>query len=136
MDQRIWSFSTPTRGRAPRHPKDHFGWMLRGEELHQVLGTTHPLCSNLSSTSQNCCIETFPRAIPWHLAGGSVDASKTRTQRRRLLEKARIAHPDLTIIDLIDAALCALAAYRLAIGNACVGYGEPSTGLIIVPDGL
>jgi predicted RNase H-like nuclease len=39
----------------------------------------------------------------------------------------------LTNIDLMDAALCALTAYHAASGQECVSFGEPNTGLIIVP---
>lgn len=38
-----------------------------------------------------------------------------------------------TSIDWIDAALCALAADRIARGDACLAYGEPASGLILVP---
>ena len=41
----------------------------------------------------------------------------------------------LTSIDLIDAALCALAAHDAAIGAPCHSYGEPLSGLIVVPLG-
>jgi predicted RNase H-like nuclease len=50
-----------------------------------------------------------------------------------LLEEAGIDLSSLTNIDLIDAALCALTAYHAAMGGECVSYGEPNTGLIIVP---
>ena len=50
-----------------------------------------------------------------------------------LLSKAGIDLSELTNMDLLDAALCALAAYHLAIGRDCVSYGEQESGLIIVP---
>jgi glycyl-tRNA synthetase beta subunit len=40
----------------------------------------------------------------------------------------------LDLIDLIDAALCALTAHRVASGAACLAFGEPDTGLIVVPE--
>mgnify|MGYP000496772468 CR=1 FL=1 len=135
MEKRIFCFSTPTRKRAIEHPKNHYGWMLRGEALFQALKPTHTLCSKLPVDVQNCCFETFPHAITWHLTGGNADASRKQSQRRGLLEKAGIDLAKLTNIDLVDAALCALTAHRFASGDACVSYGEPSTGLIIVPDG-
>ncbi len=38
------------------------------------------------------------------------------------------------MIDLVDAALCALAAHYAARGDICQAYGEPETGYIVVPD--
>jgi predicted RNase H-like nuclease len=49
------------------------------------------------------------------------------------LQQAGIDLAPLTNIDLIDAALCALAAHHAASGGDCVIYGEPESGLIIVP---
>lgn len=133
MQQRIWCFSTPTREKAVGHRTNHFGWMLRGEELFHALGADFPLCRKLPATSRKCCFETFPHAITWHLRGGHADASQKRKQRRALLEQAGIDLTELTNIDLIDAALCALTAYHAATGGNCVSFGEPDTGLIIVP---
>ena len=136
MQQRIGCFSTPTRQRAIEHPKDHYGWMLRGEALYQALRPTHPICAEPFASGQNCCFETFPHAIAWHLTGGKADASRKRPQRRALLAAARIDLKELTNIDLVDAALCALAAHHAASGGACRAYGEPDTGRIIVPQYL
>lgn len=133
MAQGIWCFSTPTRERAIEHPKNHYGWMLRGEALFQAFEPSHPLCSTHPVRGQTCCFETFPHAITWHLNGGEADASCKRLQRRALLEKAGIALTELTNIDLVDAALCALAAHHAASGGKCCLYGEQETGLILVP---
>ena len=131
MEQGIWCFSTPTRQRAIEHPKDHYGWMLRGEALFQGLKPTHPV--RLPASGQRGCFETFPHAIAWHLTGGKAVASRKRSQRRALLAAAEVDLAELTNIDLVDAALCALAAHHVATGGACQTYGEPDTGLIIVP---
>lgn len=132
MEQGIWCFSTPTRQRAIEHPKNHYGWMLRGEALFESLKPTHPI--RLPVPGQACCFETFPHAIAWHLTGGKADASRKRAQRRALLAAAGVNLAKLTNIDLVDAALCALAARHAATGRACRTYGEPDTGLIIVPE--
>lgn len=134
MAQRIWCFSTPSRQRALDHPRDHFGWMLQGEALFHALESTHPLCRQLpTAKGANACLETFPHAIAWHLSGGAVTAKRKREQRTQLLQSAGIDTTRLTNIDLVDAALCALVAHRVATGAACATYGEPDTGLIIVP---
>jgi predicted nuclease with RNAse H fold len=136
MAKGIWCFSTPTRQRATAHPKNHYGWMLRGEELFEALASSHPICANLPALGENCCIETFPHAVTWHLTGGKANASKKRTQRRSLLTEAGIDLAALTNIDLVDAAICALTAHCVASGGEYVSYGEADTGYIIVPAGL
>ena len=133
MKKGIWCFSTPTRANAIEHRTNHFGWMLSGEELFRVLDEDFPLCHNLPVVGRTCSFETFPHAITWHLRGGNADASKKRTQRRALLAQAKIDLAELTNIDLVDAALCALTAYHAATGRECMTFGEPNTGLIIVP---
>jgi predicted RNase H-like nuclease len=67
------------------------------------------------------------------LRGGIVDASQKRNQRRELLAQAGIDLTELTNIDLVDAALCALTAYHASSGEECASFGEPNIGLIIVP---
>lgn len=133
MQKGIWCFSTPTRAKAVGHRSNHFGWMLRGEELFQALSGDFPLCRDLSAVGRKCCFETYPHAIAWHLRDGDAVASKKRQQRRDLLTRANIDQAELTNIDLIDAALCAFTAYYAAIGEECAAFGEPDTGLIIMP---
>jgi predicted nuclease with RNAse H fold len=141
MKKGIWCFSTPTRATAVERKRqhalgnasDHFGWMLRGAELFRALDDEFPLCRKLPTAGQKCCFETYPHAITWHLRGGNADARQKRKQRRALLEQAGIDLAELTNIDLMDAALCALTAYHAASGEECASFGEPNTGLIIVP---
>jgi predicted nuclease with RNAse H fold len=134
MNNGIWCFSTPTREKAIRHRTNHFGWMLQGEKLFRALADGYPICREMPVAGRKCCFETFPHAITWHLRGGNADAVQKRMQRRALLEQAGIDLTELTNIDLIDAALCALTAYHAATGGKCASYGEPKTGLIIVPE--
>jgi predicted nuclease with RNAse H fold len=135
MQKGIWCFSTSTREKALCHRTNHFGWMLRSEELFRALGDEFPLCRELPAAVRKYCFETFPHAITWHLRGGNAAASQKRKQRRELLAAAGIDLTQLTNIDLVDAALCALAAYLAAMGRECESFGEPNTGLIIVPKG-
>ena len=136
MERGIWCFSTPTRQRAIEHPKNHYGWMLRGEELFEALASSHPFCADLPAVGETCCIETFPHAVAWHLTGGKANAASKRVQRRSLLTEAGIDLAELTNIDLVDAAICALTAHCVASGGRYVSYGEADTGYIIVPAGL
>jgi predicted nuclease with RNAse H fold len=130
--QGIICFSSPTRQAAVAHPTGYYDWMLQGEALYRALEPSHPLATALPINGPGC-FETFPHAITWHLRGGQAQASQKRTQRRVLLQQAGIDLAPLTSIDWIDAALCALTAHHAASGGACVHYGEPETGWIVVP---
>ncbi|MCP9837548.1 DUF429 domain-containing protein [Cyanobium sp. N.Huapi 1H5] len=128
----IICFASPTRQAAACHPSGYYDWMLRGEALYRALEPSHPLATALPIVGP-ACFETFPHAITWHLRDGNAQASQKRTQRRELLQREGIDLAPLTSIDWIDAALCALTAHNAAIGGACVHYGEPETGWIVVP---
>lgn len=133
MKGKIWCFSTPTRERAVAHPKKHFHWMLAGEALYEALQETYPiLAGNSESTGGTTCFETFPQAIACALAGKVVLAKDKAATRRALLQQAGLSIEALTNIDTVDAALCALAAHYLASGSF-KAYGEPESGLIVVP---
>ena len=132
----ITCFLTPTRDEAVSHPTNYYGWMLNGEALFHALAPTHPLCQSLPLTAgQPCCFETFPHAITQALSDAPTRARDKRVVRRGLLALAGVATDTLTNIDLMDAALCALAAHFVAVGSPCRCYGETDTGLIVVPEG-
>jgi len=133
MGMGIWCFSTPTR-QGP--------WLIREiisvgcSEARRCIAHLHRRTRwspDFQCPAEGAALKSFPHAITWHMRGGNADASRKRAQRRALLEAAEIDLTMLTNIDLVDAALCALAAYRAATGGACVSFGEPGTGLIIVP---
>ncbi|KEF42134.1 MAG: hypothetical protein ER33_07160 [Cyanobium sp. CACIAM 14] len=134
----MWSSATdgPCRSspRAVEHPTDYYGWMLQGEALYRALEPSHPLLARLP-IERPVGFETFPHAITWHLRGGHAAAARKRSQRRSLLALAGIDLGPLTSIDRIDAALCALTAHHAASGEDCLSFGEPATGLIVVPKG-
>jgi predicted nuclease with RNAse H fold len=133
----IRCFASPSRQAALIHPSNYYGWMLQGEALYRQLETSHPLLAALPPAGQPptapACLETFPHAITWQLRGGQASAAHKRSQRTQLLLQAGIDPVPLTSIDLIDAALCALAAHHLASGHPCHAYGEVGSGLIVVP---
>jgi predicted nuclease with RNAse H fold len=150
----IRCFASPSREAALGHPSNYFGWMLRGEALYRELAASHPPLAALPpgglppidqppaglaprelAASAPACFETFPHAITWQLRGGQANAAHKRHQRSELLRQAGLDPAPLTSIDLIDAALCALAAHHLASGRPCRAYGEAATGLIVVPQG-
>jgi predicted nuclease with RNAse H fold len=134
MQKGIWCFSSPTHQKAHTpHRTGYFDWMLQGEKLYQALEVSHPLACRLPIAGPGC-LETFPHAITWHLCDGKAKAPQKRRQRRELLQQAGIDLAPLTNIDWVDAALCALTAHRFASGAACSAYGEPESGLIVVPE--
>jgi predicted nuclease with RNAse H fold len=130
----IRCFASPTREIARSHPSNYYGWMLQGEALYAALEPSHPLLTSLPCHPP-ACFETFPHAITWQLLGGCARASDKRRQRHALLRREGVDVTELTSIDLIDAALCALAAHRLASGDACLAFGEADSGWIVVPHG-
>jgi hypothetical protein len=133
MTEKIWCFSTPIRQAAEAHPKAYFQWMFAGEELFNRLESTHALFAGFSFRPNGpICFETFPHAIACALAGGIVPAKQKRTNRPNLLRQAGIDTAELTSIDSLDAALCALAAHHLAVGTF-KAYGETVSGFIVVP---
>lgn len=77
--------------------------------------------------------ERHPSNYYGRMLRGDAQARQKRPQRLALLQQAGIDTTSLTSIDRIDSALCALAAHHLASGRPCQAYGEPATGLIIVP---
>jgi predicted nuclease with RNAse H fold len=129
----IRCFASPSREAALAHPSDYYGWMLQGEALYRELEASHPLLPGLAPRGA-ACFETFPHAITWQLRGGQASAAHKRSQRSELLQQAGIDTASLTSIDWIDAALCALSAHHLASGLPCRAYGEPASGLIVVPE--
>lgn len=137
MAEGIQCFASPSRERALQHPSNYYGWMLRGEALYRALEPSHPLASGLPSPGQHCCFETFPHAITCqlHRALGlePAAASRKRLERRALLAWCGVACDQLSSIDWIDAALCALAADQAARGGPCHVYGEATSGVLIVP---
>ena len=133
----IHCFFSPTRAAAERHPRNYYGWMLRGAVLYAELEKTHRLYAGEGATSpprQPACFETFPQAIACALAGRIVAARDKRAVRKRLLEEAGIDTAPFTNIDWIDAALCALAAQAFVAGRVRV-YGEAGEGVIVLPVG-
>jgi predicted nuclease with RNAse H fold len=133
MRQDIFCFATPSRETAEQHPSGYFDWMRRGADLYEALVDSHPRLTSLPCPGQRCCFETFPHAITWQLRNGEAKARQKRPQRTALLAQAGINTAPLTSIDWIDAGLCALAAHRVGSGAACLAFGEPDTGLIVVP---
>lgn len=124
-------FASPTRAAALAHPRDYFGWMLNGERLYAALAADYPLYTGRTGRRPTC-FETFPQAIACGLAGRTLPAREKATVRRALLAGMGIDVRPLRRIDLVDAALCAVAARAFRQGRF-VQFGDPATGFIVLP---
>jgi len=125
-------FASPTRAAAIAHPKNWYGWMLNGERLFGLLTRRYALYAGGAPAATGQCFETFPQAIACALAGQRVPARDKRVRRRALLADAGIDTRPLDSIDLIDAALCALAAHFFAQARYSA-YGDADDAFIVVP---
>lgn len=122
-------YYAPTEERAREHA--FYQWMLPGAALYVALQPHFPLYLG-DATTGPVSIETFPHAVACALAGHVVSAKKKRDVRGALLVRAGIDTSELTIIDEIDATLCAWAAACFAEG-AFTAYGDKTDGFMIVP---
>lgn len=132
MRQKIWCFSTPTKEAATKHRTNHFGWMLAGEQLYAALAATHRLLQGEQDGAHPTMFETFPHASTCTLLGQVVSARQKREMRLRVLRKQGIDVGELTNIDLIDAAICALTARFVSLG-AMEQFGDDAGGYIVLP---
>jgi len=135
----IHCFASPTRAAALAHPTNWYGWMLAGEALyHELCGKPGSHFARLVGRAeppvQPFVFETFPQAVACAMAGAHVSARDKARERRRILREAGIDVVRLANIDLVDAALCALAASHAAAGRVRL-YGEAGSGFIAVPLG-
>jgi predicted RNase H-like nuclease len=126
---KIFSFATPARENAVKKP--FYQWMLSGAALYTLLQYEFPLFRGVRRSGR-MCIETFPQAVACALAGMILSAKKKKENRLEVLRSEGLDTRELSNIDYIDAALCALAAlYMYRDRVSC--YGNPSEGFIVVP---
>jgi len=111
----IHAFATPSLEAAEGHA--FYRWMHNGAALYDVIEPHYPLFDGGHAVSGPVCCETFPQAVACALAGKVVSARRKTTVRRELLREAGLATKPLSNIDLVDAALCALAAQALLAGR-------------------
>ena len=106
--------------------------MRNGAALYAAMERDFRLFDGDNAVSGPVCCETFPQAVACALAGKVVSARRTATVRRELLREAGIAMQPLSNIDVVDAALCALAAQALLAGRFQT-YGDAGEGFIVAP---
>lgn len=126
----IWCFSSPTKQKALQ--SDFYKWMLNGEKLYECLESHRYPRFNGGRTDGPLCIETFPHAIMYALAGYVVPAKSKVKTRRVALQNEGYDVSILSNLDLVDAALCAIAADRFRKNNY-QSFGNREEGFIIVP---
>jgi predicted nuclease with RNAse H fold len=126
----IHAFATPSQSIGESHK--FYRWMHNGAGLYRLLTLNYKLFDGTHSLSSPVCFETFPQAVACALAGTIVSAKHKSKVRRRLLREAGLSVDSLTNIDMVDAALCALAAHHLMAGTIKT-YGDAEEGLIVVP---
>jgi len=131
----VHCFATPTREAALASRSNFYGWVLRGEALYQALQRFGvPIARDEQALARSCCFESFPHGITVALSPEiEVKAALKLEQRSALLERFGLALDGLSGIDWIDAAVCALAAQRIAQSPAAAIYGEPEGGLLVLP---
>lgn len=127
--ERISCFSTPTQSRASS--SSFYDWVRNGLGLYRLLEATHPIYDGGVVEPPVLC-ETFPQAVACMLAGRKVSAKSKGRIRRQILSGAGYDATGLRNIDLVDAALCALAAEALLDGRY-QKFGQAEDGFIITP---
>jgi predicted nuclease with RNAse H fold len=123
-------FYTPTRELAK---KSHFyDWVFNGERLFQRLNL--PIYSG-DKQPLPCAIETFPHGVHlhfWKNHPANFDQSKVLARKTTLTQKLNYNTQELSNIDYIDAALCAVCADYFT-NNQFIAYGNKQDGFIVLP---
>lgn len=134
FDEKIHCFATPTRAHAEANTKGFYDWVFNGEKLYQQLQKRYPLFNGKRAKGL-VCIETFPHAAACALAGQVVSAKHKASVRREVLKGCGYdaGIRGLPNIDYVDAAICAVAAYKLRVDSYQL-FGNSEEGFIIVPD--
>jgi predicted nuclease with RNAse H fold len=124
-------FYTPTRALATQ--SRFYDWVFNGEQLYQALGL--PIFMGGPHLGP-CLIESFPHGIQislWsHDQAASPQGGKQSTRQHTLVTQAGYNISQLTSIDFIDAALCAVTADYF-VNQQYTAYGCETDGFIIMP---
>ena len=122
-------FYTPTRALAAK--SRFYDWVFNGELLYQKLGL--PIFMGEQS-QKTCVIETFPHAVQMSLWAGDPNpvGNKRSVRESTLALKENYDTSQLSNIDFIDAALCAVSADYFA-HHQFIAYGCKTEGYIVLP---
>jgi predicted nuclease with RNAse H fold len=130
--KKIYCFATPTREHAINHKKGFYDWVFNGEKLYLLLKQNYSLFKG-ERREGPACIETFPQAVTCALEGQIVSASNKLPGRRQVLKNRGYEISNLSNIDFIDAALCAVTAKEFSKGNYQT-FGNTEEGFIVIPN--
>lgn len=128
----IRAYSTPDRATASGNK--FYGWVFNAERLYAELAAPFPLLGE-PGTPAPVSFESFPHAVATLFSGTrpSRASAKEKDQHRREVLRAQGIDPARLIgPDLVDAALCALAA-RAWQGGKARAWGDAREGMIITP---
>ena len=122
-------FYTPTRALAAK--SRFYDWVFNGELLYQKLGL--PIFMGEQS-QETCAIETFPHAVQMSLWAEDPNpiGNKRSVRESTLALKANYDTSQLSNIDFIDVALCAVSADYFA-HHQFTAYGCKTEGYIVLP---
>ena len=128
----IKCFYTPTRELAQKSL--FYDWVFNGELLFQKLNLPIFMGKKIQSP---CVIETFPHGVYlsyWHdRPSDTPKISKSMARRITLERKAVYKTCELSNIDFIDAALCAISADYF-FQDRYIAFGSYNEGYIVLPD--
>ena len=105
--------------------------MLNGERLYTALRAEFPLFDGKIPNGR-FCFETYPYVVSCGLAGRRLEAKNKRRDRRDIIRSAGIDDQPLTNGYFLDAAICAMAAFSVAIDYATM-CGNAEEGFIVAP---
>lgn len=125
----IRCFYTPTRALAVK--SCFYDWVFNGELLYQKLGL--PIFMG-EQNMETCVVETFPHAVQMSLWAGYSNplVNKRSVRESALALKANYDTSQLSNIDFIDAALCAVSADYFT-NHQYIAYGCKTEGYIVLP---
>lgn len=124
-------FYTPTRTLAKE--SRFYDWVFNGELIYKKLGLPIYMGQQINAP---CVIETFPHAVQISLWNRNQqpcpEGSKSSIRRKTLTLHANYETKELSNIDFIDAALCAVSADYFA-NEQFSAYGCGEEGFIVLP---
>jgi len=129
--KKVHCFATPLRDLVDAKPDGFYQWVFNGESLYEKLTEKYPLFNGMWSQKKTT-IETFPHAVVCALKEKVVAAKPKLKNRKQVLREMGYDIRNLRNIDLVDAALCAVAA-RVFSKSEYDRFGDEKEGFIVVP---
>lgn len=122
-------YPTPCREVADTNPA--YAWMINGDRLYNALRAHYSLFAG-EALIESVCFETYPYVASCALTGRRLKAEDKGSDGRELIRAAGIDDGPLQSIEHVDATICALVAFSVAI-DYCEICGNREEGFIVVP---